>query len=121
MTIMLVFGATLAAINTMYASLANRRRQMATLVVLGYKQRAVLLSFWLESIAIAGVGGGLAAAASLFLDGLAMSIPMGVFRFTIEPWMLAGGIGLALFVGVVGALFPLWRLARQDLVGAMRD
>src|SRR5207244_7030948 len=41
-------GAVFAAMNTMYASVAARTREVGTLRVLGYSRRSIVLGFMLE-------------------------------------------------------------------------
>src|SRR5262249_33608866 len=50
-------GSCFAVMNTMYAATAYRTREIATLRVLGYKRRNILLSFMLESVVLSILGG----------------------------------------------------------------
>ena len=70
----------------------------------------VLVDDGLESLLISLMAGGVAALASLSVDGMAMNIPMGVFRFSVEPWMLTGGLGLAALIAILASAIPAWKL-----------
>jgi len=66
-------GAVFAAMNTMYASVGARTREIGTLRVLGYRRRSILFGFIIEGAFLALIGrrvrlrGGLGAA-SVFRD-----------------------------------------------------
>ncbi|MBA2661898.1 MAG: ABC transporter permease [Bradymonadaceae bacterium] len=121
MTLMLVLGGILAGMNTMFTSISGRTREMGVLLVLGYHRRAVLFSFMLESLAMCLAGGLVGCTAGLLLNGLPMKIPMGVFRFVVDAQTLAMAMALAAFIGIVGALVPVLRVARLSVVAALRD
>ena len=120
MTAILVTGAILAGMNTMFTSILGRTREMAVLLVLGYRRGAVLASFVLESVLICSAGGLVGVIAGSFLNGLPVRVPMGAFRFAVDPTTLGIGLGLALATGVLGAIVPVWRVARLAIVEALR-
>lgn len=120
MTVLLVMGAVMAGMNTMFTSILGRTREMGVLLVLGYKRKAVLISFILESVLLSLCGGVLGTATGALLNGLPMKMPMGAFRFIIDGQTLGVGIVLAALIGVLGALVPVLRVARLQTVEALR-
>jgi ABC-type antimicrobial peptide transport system permease subunit len=120
MTVILVLGGLMAGMNTMFNSIAGRVRELAVLLVLGYRRRDVLLSFVLESLLLCLVGGLLGSGAGFVLSGLPMKIPMGAFRFVVDIATLAFGLGMALVIGVLGALLPVSQVARLSVVEGLR-
>lgn len=120
MTVLLVLGGMLAGMNTMFNSIVGRTREMAVLLVVGYRRRAVLLGFIVESVLLSLGGGVLGCAAGLTLNGLPMKFAMGAFRFAIDAPTLACGLLLAVLIGVVGAALPLARVARLAIVEGLR-
>lgn len=120
MTVMLVIGGVLAGMNTMFTSILGRTREMGVLLVLGYKRKAVLLSFVLESVLLCLAGGAVGTAAGAVLNDLPMRVPMGAFRFAIDATTLGIGLGLAVLIGVCGAAVPVLRVARLQTVEALR-
>ena len=54
--IIMAIGSSFAAMNTMYAAVAYRGREIATLRVLGFSRPAILTSFVLESLLLALLG-----------------------------------------------------------------
>jgi ABC-type antimicrobial peptide transport system permease subunit len=120
MTVILVLGGLMAGMNTMFNSIAGRVRELAVLLVLGYRRRDVLASFVLESVLLCLAGGLLGSAAGFVLNGLPMKIPMGAFRFVVDGATLAFGCGMALVIGVLGALLPVSQVAKLSVVEGLR-
>lgn len=120
MTVMLVLCGLLAAMNTMFTSVLGRTREMGVLLVLGYRRRAVLASFVMESVLLALSGGLLGCAGGTLLNELPMKIPMGAFRFVIDTGTLAIGMGLSFLIGVSGGMVPVMRVMALKTVEALR-
>jgi ABC-type antimicrobial peptide transport system permease subunit len=60
-------------------------------------------------------------AAWLLLDGVAITLTMGVFRLSINSTVLATGAGAGLILGLIGALPPAWRCLRLDIPHALKS
>ena len=119
-------GAIFAAMNTMYASVGSRTREIGTLRVLGFRRRTILASFIIEGAILAAIGGVLGCLLSLPLDGYSTgtmnfnTFSEVVFQFRITPWLAAKGIIFAIVVGVVGSLLPAIRAARLPVIAALK-
>ena len=130
---MMSVGAIFAAMNTMYASVAARTREIGTLRVLGYRRRTVLLTFIIEGTCLALLGGVVGGAVSYGLFALAQVVnyDMGimsmdnwsetVFQFRITPLLLAEGLVFSILVGIVGSLLPAIRAARLPVINALKS
>ena len=130
---MMSVGAIFAAMNTMYASVAARTREIGTLRVLGYRRRTVLLTFIIEGTCLALLGGLVGSGVSYGLFALAQVVnyDMGimsmdnwsetVFQFRITPLLLAEGLIFSIFVGIVGSLLPAIRAARLPVINALKS
>lgn len=124
--IIMAVGAIFAAMNTMFASIGARSREIATLLTLGFRPGAVMLSFMVESILIALAGGLIGCLLALPINGTATSttnfstFSEVAFAFQITPVALAIGMLFSLILGVVGGFLPAWKAARQPLAAAMR-
>src|SRR6185369_9552305 len=87
-------GATFAAMNTMYASVGARTREIGTLRVLGFRRRTILGAFILEGILLALLGGLLGCALSMPMNGYAtgtlnfQTFSEVVFQFRITPALM---------------------------------
>jgi len=121
MTALLVAGAAFVGMNTMAASVLGRVRELGVLVTLGYCRRTVVIAFLIESVAISTLGGVVGVLAGLSLDHLPLRIPMGAFRFAIDATTIGSGITLAILIGVLGAVAPLWRVWRIPIIDSFRS
>ena len=126
-SVLMAIGAVFAALNAMYASIAARARELATLRALGFGSFPTALATLLESVALAFLGGVLGCTiAWLALNGfqastLAASFSQVVFNFAVTPDLLAQGITAALIVGLVGGIFPAVRAATARVTVALRE
>ena len=69
----MAIGAIFGAMNTMYAAVGSRTREIATLLVLGFSPFAVMLSFMFESIFLSLLGGVLGCLLALPINGITTS------------------------------------------------
>jgi ABC-type lipoprotein release transport system permease subunit len=120
-------GAVFGAMNTMYAIVAARIREIGTLRALGFSRRAILFSFVLESGFLALVGGVLGCLLASTMHGYAtgaanlQSLSEVAFAFRITPGIVASGLAFAVAMGVAGGLLPAVRAARLSIARAVRD
>ncbi|MFO1497942.1 MAG: ABC transporter permease [Verrucomicrobiota bacterium] len=126
LAVMMSIGAVFAAMNTMYASVGARTREIGTLRVLGFRRRAVVLALLLEGGLLALSGGLLGCAVGMFWNGYSTAT-MGfetfseiVFQFTITPQLVGQGLIFALLVGLVGTLLPAIRASRLPVITALK-
>ena len=120
-------GAVFGAMNTMYAIVAARTREIGTLRALGFSRRAILLSFVLESAFLALIGGALGCLLAFTMHGYSTGASnLQTFRevayaFRITPAIVAVSLAFALVMGVAGGLLPSIRAARLSIAGAVRE
>ncbi len=120
-------GAVFAAMNTMYASVGARTREIGTLRVLGFRRRAVLLSFLLEGAILALIGGVLGCLLSFVLNGYAVgtigfeTFSEVVFEFRITPALVGKGLIFSVIVGLVGSFLPALRASRLPVIVALKS
>ena len=126
LAVMMSVGAVFAAMNTMYASIGARTREIGTLRVLGFRRRSVVLALLIEGAFLALLGGALGCGIAFFWNGYTTAT-MGmetfseiVFEFTITPRLVTEGLFFALLVGVVGSLLPAMRAARLPVINALK-
>lgn len=119
-TIMAI-GATLGAVNSLYAMVDSRQREIATLRAIGFKSGPVILAVLLESMLLALPGALLGSLlAWLLFNGLAAS-PFGYsFQLSVTLPLAVLGIEWALAMGLLGGLLPALRAARMPVVTALR-
>jgi ABC-type lipoprotein release transport system permease subunit len=118
-------GAVFAAMNTMYAIVANRTREVGTLRALGFSRGAVLTAFVFEGFILAVAGGVLGCLLSFSMNGLSTSTTASMgeitFAFRVTPADLGYGLLFAATMGVVGSLLPAFRAARLPIIAALRQ
>ncbi|HYJ09594.1 MAG TPA: ABC transporter permease [Polyangiaceae bacterium] len=128
-TIIAVFcaaGATLGAMNTMFAAVAQRRREVGTLRALGFSKFQILFSFVMESSVLALAGGllGLGLAMILTLTRVSMmnfqTWQEISFSFTATPEIMLTSIIAGAGMGIVGGLLPAFKAAGVSPIEAMR-
>ncbi|MEW6303056.1 MAG: ABC transporter permease [Verrucomicrobiota bacterium] len=120
-------GAVFAAMNTMYASVGARTREVGTLRVLGFRRRSILVSFLLEGAFLAFLGGCLGCAFAMPMNGYAASV-IGfetfsemMFEFRITPELVAQGLIFSVIVGLIGSLLPAVRASRLPVISALKS
>jgi putative ABC transport system permease protein len=119
-------GAMIGAMITMYAAVANRQREIGTLRALGFSQSSVLVSFLIEAVLLAVVGGAIGAAASLGMGFVHFSmVNMAswseiVFSFDPTGRVMLLALGFACGMGLLGGIFPAVTAARTSPLKAIR-
>jgi putative ABC transport system permease protein len=127
LAIMMSIGAVFAAMNTMYAAVGARTREIGTLRVLGFRRRSVVFALLLEGGLLALAGGVLGCIIAFYWNGYTTAT-MGfetfseiVFQFSVTPKIVIQGLGFAVVVGLVGTLLPALRAARLPVIDALKS
>jgi putative ABC transport system permease protein len=119
-------GAVFGAMNTMYAIVSARTREIGTLRALGFRRRSVLTSFVLESVLLAFAGGLVGCLLALPANGFTTSTGGAnfsevAFAFRITTMALGIGLAFAVAMGLIGGLLPALRAARLPITTALRE
>ena len=120
-------GSCFAAMNTMYAAVARRAREIGTLRVLGFSRASILFSFFLESLFLSLLGGLLGCLLTLPLNGFTTAIGSFTtfseitFDLRVTPAIMVTGVLFALLMGTFGGLFPARMAARKEILTALRE
>ena len=122
--IIMAVGSSFAAMNTMYAAVARRSREIGTLRVLGFSPGSIMLSFFLESVLLSLLGGILGCLLALVLNGYSTQVGANfatmAFAFHVTPSIMAVGLAFAVILGAVGGLLPARMAARKEILTALR-
>jgi putative ABC transport system permease protein len=125
--VVMSIGAVFGAMNTMYAVVSQRTREIGTLRALGFSRFSILLSFVVESVLLSIIGGALGCLLALTMNGYTAgtgqtnSFSELAFAFRITPPVVAVGFGFAVLMGFVGGLLPALRAARMPITKALRE
>jgi putative ABC transport system permease protein len=120
-------GAVFGAINTMYAIVASRTREIGTLRALGFSRRSILAAFLIESVLLALAGGAVGCLLAFPMNGFStgtgqtQSFSEIAFNFRITPQIVVAGLVFAVVMGVLGGLLPALRGARLPITSALRE
>lgn len=119
-------GAVFAAMNTMYAAVGARTREIGTLRVLGFRRRSVVLALLLEGALLALVGGMIGCGLAYHWNGYTTAT-MGfetfseiIFQFAVTPWLVVEGLAFAVLVGIMGTFLPALRASRLPVIEALK-
>jgi putative ABC transport system permease protein len=124
--IIMAVGSSFAAMNTMYAAVSRRAREIGTLRVLGFSRFSILLSFFVEGVLLSALGGLLGCLLVMPLNGITTAIGSNnfselAFDFTVTPKIMLTGIAFAVVLGSFGGLFPARSASRKEILTALRE
>jgi putative ABC transport system permease protein len=124
-------GAAFGAMNTMYAQVSARTREIGTLRAIGFSRRSILASFVLEALMLSLIGGALGLVFTFLVFNLFLTRPTGtmnfrtfsevLFNFRMTPPLIVGGLIFSLAMGLLGGFFPAFRAARLKITTALRE
>jgi putative ABC transport system permease protein len=128
-TAILATGGIFGVLNTMFAAVSQRIRDIGVLRLLGFPRRQILISFLLESILIAALGGLLGCAIGSLCHGWSATSTGGgqggggktfVLELLVTPGTLATGMSLSLAMGILGGLLPSLNAMRLKVLDTLR-
>ena len=125
--VIMAIGSSFAAMNTMYAAVAYRGREIATLRVIGFSKPSILTSFVLESLLLSLLGAVVGILLMLPLNGMTtgtsnnLTFSEIVFSLRMTVPVVVTAVAFALIMGLFGGIAPAWHAARRDIIAALRD
>lgn len=125
--IIMAIGSSFAAMNTMYAAVSRRSREIGTLRILGFSRVSILLSFLLEALLLSLAGGIFGCLITLPLNGVTTGVGNFftfseiAFRFRVDLSTMAIGLVFAVAVGTIGGFFPAWNAAKKEILVALNE
>ena len=125
--IIMAFGSSFAAMNTMYAAVSRRTREIGTLCVLGFSRMSILVSFLIEALLLSIAGGILGCLITLPLNGVTTGVGNFftfseiAFHFRVGLSTMAIGVIFAAIVGAMGGFFPARNAARKEILVALHE
>jgi putative ABC transport system permease protein len=126
-TVIMGLGAVFAALNSMYAAVAARGKEIATLRAIGFGGFPVVTSVMTEALLLALTGAVLGALIAYLLFNnltvatLGQSFTQVVFSFKVTPELVTRGLVIALLIGLLGGLLPALRAARVPVTVSLRE
>jgi len=126
LTVIMSIGAISGALNTMYATVASRTREIGTMLALGFRPWSIMTSFVIESTILSLVGGVLGCLFSLPVHGQSTgtmnwdSFSEMTFDFQITPAILLAGLLFSVIMGVIGGFWPARQASKQQIATSIR-
>ncbi|MHB0961049.1 MAG: ABC transporter permease [Pirellulaceae bacterium] len=126
LTAIMSTGAIAGAMNTMYAAVSQRRREIGCLLSMGFTPESVWLAFMLESLLLAALGAAVGCTVSLAFGGMKTGMTNWAtfsetaFEFLVTPQILATATLVSLLMGFIGGVVPAFHAARMKVVDALR-
>jgi putative ABC transport system permease protein len=124
--VIMAIGSSFAAMNTMYAAVAYRSREIATLRIIGFSRPSILTSFVIEALLLSLLGAVVGIILMLPFNGLTTGIgnqvtfSETVFSLHMTPQVVITAVIFALVMGLAGGFAPAWHAARQDILTSLR-
>lgn len=124
--IIMAIGSSFAAMNTMYAAVAYRSREIATLRVIGFSRPSILTSFVFESLVLSLLGALVGILLMLPFNGMTtgtsnnVTFSEVVFSLRMTPRVVLNAILFGMIMGLLGGIAPAWHAARQNILNALR-
>ena len=126
-TVIMGLGAVFAALNSMYAAVAARGKEIATLRAIGFAGFPVVISVMIEALLLALGGAVLGALIAYLLFNnlsvatLGQSFTQVVFSFKVTPELVIRGLIIAVLIGMLGGFLPALRAARLPVTTSLRE
>jgi putative ABC transport system permease protein len=125
--IIMAIGSCFAAMNTMYAAVAYRSREIATLRVIGFSRPSILTSFVFESVLLSLLGAAVGIILMLPMNGMTtgtnnpITFSEAVFSLRMTPTVIGSAVLFAVIMGLFGGIAPAWHAARREILASLRD
>jgi putative ABC transport system permease protein len=125
--VIMAIGSCFAAMNTMYAAVAYRAREIATLRVIGFSRPSILSSFVLESVLLSLLGALVGILLMLPFNGMTtgtnnpVTFSEAVFSLRMTPSVVGWAVVFAVVMGLFGGIAPAWHAAQRQILASLRD
>jgi putative ABC transport system permease protein len=122
----MAIGSSFAAMNTMYAAVAYRSKEIATLRIIGFSRPSILTSFVIEALLLSLLGAAVGIVLILPFNGMSTGIGNSltfsetVFSLHLTWTVAVSAVVFALIMGLLGGFAPAWHAARQDILTSLR-
>ena len=129
MAVIMAVGGIFGVMNTMFASIAARIKEVGVLRILGFKRWQILISFMIESLVIAFVGGLLGCVLGYLANGFEAASTLSggqgggksvTLTMQVDFTIVATGLLFTLVMGRLGGLVPALSAMRMEILESLR-
>jgi putative ABC transport system permease protein len=127
--VVMALGGCFGVMNTMFAAIAQRTRDIGVLRILGFARWHILASFFLESMLLALIGGAVGIAIGALSDGWSATSQIAggqgggksvMLKLVVDGRILVAGLAFSLLMGCIGGLLPALSAIRLKVLDALR-
>ncbi|MCE9568068.1 MAG: ABC transporter permease [Planctomycetes bacterium] len=127
--VVMAIGGVFGVMNTMFASIAARIKEVGVMRILGFKRWQILIAFMLESLVIAFVGGLLGCLIGSYANGFEATSNLSggqgggksvALKMIVDFQILAAGMLFTLVLGRLGGLVPALSAMRMEILDSLR-
>ncbi len=127
--VVMAVGGVFGVMNTMFASIAARIKEVGVMRILGFKRWQLLIAFMLESLTIAFVGGLLGCILGSFANGFEATSNLSggngggksvALKLVVDYQIIAAGMLFTLVLGRLGGLVPALSAMRMEILDSLR-
>lgn len=128
--IVMAAGGMFGLMNTMFAAVSQRIKDIGVLRILGYGRGQILLSFLMESLLLAVLGGGLGLLIGYAFNGVEQTgvmtagqgggMKLVVFKMVVDREVIGYAVGFTLAMGLLGGLLPALSAMRLKVLDCVR-
>jgi ABC-type antimicrobial peptide transport system permease subunit len=127
--IIVAIGGVFGVMNTMFAAIAQRTKDIGVMRILGFKRWQILVSFMLETLAIALLGGIVGIALGSLFDGAQMTSNVSsgqgggktvIMRLAVDFDIMICGVLFTIVMGRIGGLVPALSAMRIGILDSLK-
>jgi ABC-type lipoprotein release transport system permease subunit len=127
--VMMAVGGVFGVMNTMFAAIAQRTRDIGVMRILGFARWQILVSFFLEALLLALVGGVIGCALGSIVDGWSATSQISsssgggksvMLKMVVDARIMGAGLGFSLLMGCIGGLLPALSAIRMKVLDMLR-
>jgi putative ABC transport system permease protein len=121
---LMAVGGIFGVMNTMFAAVAQRTREIGMLRILGFARWQVLVAFFLEAILLSVIGGLLGCAIGWWCNGLSATSQMNsksvMLKLVVDARIIGAGMAFSIIMGCLGGLLPALSAIRLKMLDSLR-
>jgi ABC-type antimicrobial peptide transport system permease subunit len=127
--VIMALGGMFGLMNTMFAAVSQRIKDIGVLRIVGFRRWQILLCFVIESLLLAAIGGGLGLAIGFLFNGVEqvgfMSAGQGggktvVFNMKVDSVVVTYALVFTGVMGLLGGFLPAFTAMRKRPLEALR-
>jgi ABC-type antimicrobial peptide transport system permease subunit len=127
LAVLMAIGGAFGAMNSMFARVAARTREIGTLRAIGWRRPQIVTAFLIEALLLGLAGGVIGVLIALPIEGLGsnttsiLALNEVTFVFHVTKGGIAAALVLAAMIGLLGGLLPALKAARLGIPESLKE